>query len=168
MTEQIVDSSTEKWNYNVFLSFRGEDTRNKFLGHLYEELTRRGIQSFKDDMELKRGAEISPALLKAVWESRISIIIFSKHYASSSWCLEELVHIIKCRREKKQFVLPVFYEVEPTEIRKHQSGSFGHDMAKHEKEFESDKMKVDNWKLALEEAADLAGVEFKNGYWQGQ
>ena len=76
-------SSRHRWNYDVFLSFRGEDTRKNFTDHLYTALIQAGIHTFRDDNELPRGEEISPQLVKAIEGSRISIVVFSKHYASS-------------------------------------------------------------------------------------
>lgn len=78
------------WTHDVFLSFRGEDTRNSFIDHLYKTLVQKGIQTFKDDEALYRGKSISPALLKAIEDSRFAVVVFSKNYASSSWCLDEL------------------------------------------------------------------------------
>ncbi|KAJ7957262.1 TIR-NBS resistance protein [Quillaja saponaria] len=162
MTELVIDSSAGKWNYHVFLSFRGEDIRNNFLGHLYAELTRKGINTFRDNKELKGGEEISPTLLKAIRESKISIVVFSENYASSTWCLEELVNILQCRKDKNQLVLPVFFYVEPTDVR-NQKGTFGEAIADHEKRFGKNNDKVNNWKRALVDAAGLTGLELKHG-----
>jgi hypothetical protein len=82
-------SSRHRWNYDVFLSCRREDTRKNFTDHLYTALIQAGIHTFRDDNELPRGEEISPQLVKAIEGSRISIVVFSKHYASSRWCLDE-------------------------------------------------------------------------------
>ena len=60
------------WTYDVFLSFRGEDTRNNFIGHLHSNLVRKGIKTFIDDEGLGRGDELSHALQKVIQESRIS------------------------------------------------------------------------------------------------
>ena len=92
----ISSSSTSvlRWNYDVFLSFRGEDTRYKFTDHLYAALRNRSIRTFRDD-KLKRGEEIAPELLKVIEESRLSIVVFSENYASSRWCLDELVKIME-------------------------------------------------------------------------
>ncbi|PRQ30597.1 putative 17-beta-estradiol 17-dehydrogenase [Rosa chinensis] len=79
--------------HDVFLSFRGEDTRDTFTSHLYEALCQKKIQTCID-YKLERGDEIAPALLEAVSELKLSVIIFSKNYASSTWCLDELVHIL--------------------------------------------------------------------------
>ena len=91
-------SSTRQWDYDVFLSFRGEDTRNGFTGHLYRALCEKGIKTFIDN-DLQRGEEISGELLKAIRSSRISIIIFSQNYAFSAWCLDELVEILNCKKK---------------------------------------------------------------------
>ena len=74
------------WRYDVFLSFRGKDTRFNFTDHLYTTLVHKGIKTFRDDT-LKRGEEIGPEILKAIEESRFSIVVFSENYASSGWCL---------------------------------------------------------------------------------
>ncbi|CAN6698969.1 unnamed protein product [Malus baccata var. baccata] len=117
MNNQLVFSSSfsspPSWEYDVFLSFRGEDTRTNFTDHFYKALDGKAITTFIDH-QLKRGEEISPALLEAIEESRISIIVFSENYASSRWCLDELVRILECRKSRKQIVLPVFYKVDPS------------------------------------------------------
>jgi hypothetical protein len=96
------------WGYDVFLSFRGEDTRKNFTDHLYTALHHARIHAFRDDDELRRGEEISLQLLKAIQESKISIVVFSKGYASSTWYLDELSEILDCRQTAGQIVLPVF------------------------------------------------------------
>ncbi|KAJ7975480.1 Disease resistance-like protein [Quillaja saponaria] len=118
-----------------------------------------------DDEKLRRGEEISTALLKAIEESKIAIIVFSENYASSTWCLDELVKIIECMRTKGQLVYPVFYKVDPTEVRHHPlKGSFGKAMASHEKLFKNDMEKVRKWRSTLTDAANVSGSHFQNGY----
>ena len=53
-----------QWTYDVFLSFRGEDNRRNFTGHLYNALRHKGIHTFRDDQELIRGRDISALLSK--------------------------------------------------------------------------------------------------------
>ncbi|RDX92798.1 TMV resistance protein N, partial [Mucuna pruriens] len=110
--------------YEVFLSFRGEDTRASFVSHLYASLRNAGIIVFKDDESLPRGDHISHSLLRVIEESEISIVVFSKNYAESRWCMQELERIMECRRTIGQVVVPVFYDVDPSEVR-HQTGEFG-------------------------------------------
>ncbi|PRQ54529.1 putative TIR domain, winged helix-turn-helix DNA-binding domain-containing protein [Rosa chinensis] len=143
--------------YDVFLSFRGEDTRYTFTSHLYEALRRAKIQTYID-YKLERGDEIAPALLEAISESKLSVIIFSKNYASSAWCLDELVHILKCRDLYKQFVIPIFYGVDPSAVRK-QFGSYADAFVEHEKRFKDPMDKVLRWREALTTAANISGFD---------
>ncbi|XP_075638587.1 disease resistance protein Roq1-like [Castanea sativa] len=152
-------SSTCWWDYDVFLSFRGEDTRNGFTGHLYRALCDEGINTFIDN-DLRRGEEISLDLLKAIKSSRISIIIFSQNYAFSAWCLNELIEILNCK-QNGQLVLPVFYKVDPSEIRK-QEGNFKVALAEQEIKFKNNIEKVQRWKAALKEAASLSGWHYED------
>ena len=154
-------SSTHRWDYDVFLSFRGEDTRNNFTGHLYKALHDQGFNTFIDD-SLQKGEEISMELVKAIESSMISIVIFSKKFASSTWCLNELVKIFECR-SNGQLVYPIFYKVSPSEIRK-QDGEFGIALAEHEEKFKDDREKVQRWRKTLTEAANLSGFPYNDGY----
>ncbi|KAG5223838.1 TMV resistance protein [Salix suchowensis] len=154
MTEPDSSRSRPKGAYDVFLSFRGEDNRKSFTGHLYTALVQAGVHTFLDENELPRGEEISKHLLKAIQESKISIVIFSKGYASTRWCLNELVEILECKNRKTgQIVLPIFYDIDPSDVRK-QTGSFAKAFDKHEECF---KEKVKEWRKALEEAGNLSG-----------
>ncbi|WMV34794.1 hypothetical protein MTR67_028179 [Solanum verrucosum] len=132
------NESIQKWKYDAFLSFRGDDTRNNFVAHLYKRLEDIGIKVFNDDVKLKRGKFISTELLKAIEESRTAIIIFSEDYASSTWCLEELTMIMECVDKKEQKAYPVFYNVEPSDIRmKGMNSSFARALDKHVEDFKS-------------------------------
>ncbi|KAI4351983.1 hypothetical protein L6164_006280 [Bauhinia variegata] len=154
-------SLSHGWSNHVFLSFRGKDTREGFTGNLYNALNQRGIKTFMDDEELIVGEEITQRLLKEIEESRISIIIFSKNYASSTWCLDELVKILECKRKRGQLVSSVFYNVSPGDVR-HQNGSYREALAKHEERFKDSLDKVQKWRKALSEEANLSGWHFKN------
>ena len=149
-------ASVSNRDYDVFLSFRGEDTRHSFTSHLYNSLLQNDIKAFMDDDGLERGDEISQALKHAIHRSKLSIVVFSKDYASSSWCLDELVHILRCRRRNDQIVLPVFYHVVPSDVRK-QKGNYEASFANHEERFRGEIGKVKIWREALEEASNLSG-----------
>ncbi|XP_044475280.1 disease resistance protein RPV1-like [Mangifera indica] len=150
-------SSSSQVKYDVFLSFRGEDTRDNFTSHLNAALCRRKIVTFIDD-QLVRGDGISPSLLNAISGSKISIIIFSKGYASSTWCLQELVEILNCKRVYGQIVIPVFYHVDPSVVRK-QSGTYGDAFGQHEVKYMEEKEMLQRWRNALTEAANLSGFD---------
>ena len=154
-------SFTQRCRYDVFLSFRGEDTRNGFTSNLNGILRHNGINTFMDD-KLRRGENISTELLKAIESSTISIIVFSKNYVSSTWCLDELVKILECKNNG-QVVLPVFYKVDPSDVR-NQNEMFGEAFTKHEDKFKDNKKKVQRWRAALKEASNISGWHYKNEY----
>ncbi|OMO57250.1 hypothetical protein CCACVL1_25878 [Corchorus capsularis] len=139
--------------WDVFLSFRGEDTRHGITQSLYDCLVENGIRVFRDDDGLERGDQIAPSLLEAIEDSAASIVILSRDYASSHWCLEELARIC----ELKRLILHVFYEVDPSHVRK-QRGSFEKAFCSHEKRFGIDKVK--SWRNALETVGGIAGFVF--------
>ena len=153
-------STHQPKNFDVFLSFRGEDTRHGFVSHLYTALCQRGIDTFIDN-DLPRGEEISVELFKTIENSIMSIIVFSENYASSTWCLEELAKIVECRKNK-QLVRPVFYKVDPSEVRK-QEGKYGEALTMHEQKF-NDKEKIQRWRKALCDAANISGWYSKDRY----
>jgi hypothetical protein len=162
MAVQTLSSpSKSRWNHDVFLSFRGEDTRKNFTDHLYTALLRAGIHTFRDDEELPRGEHISTELLKAIQGSRISIVVFSKDYASSRWCLDELVEIMHCKNTLGQTLLPIFYDVNPSDVRK-QTGTFAKAFSSHEERFQAEMERVQKWRAALTEAANYSGWDLQN------
>ncbi|PWA46010.1 TMV resistance protein N [Artemisia annua] len=142
----MADPSSNFYTYDVFLSFRGEDTRKNFVDHLYSALVQNGIKTFKDDH-----TDIPNDVLQVIEESSISVIVFSKDYASSAWCLDELVKIMECNKRNGQFVLPVYYyDFSPSNLRKH-GPVFGELFGK------SEMGKVKEWTSALVEASNLSG-----------
>eukprot|EP00261_Vitis_vinifera_P032184 XP_019073427.1 PREDICTED: TMV resistance protein N-like [Vitis vinifera] len=155
--------STRVWNYDVFLSFMGEDTRHNFTDHLYRALDQKGIRTFRDDEELRRGEEIAAELLKAIEESRICVVILSKNYARSRWCLDELVKIMEWKQCMGQLVFPIFYQVDPSNVRK-QMGSYGEALADHERTADEEGMsKIKRWREALWNVAKISGWCLRNG-----
>nr|ACP30604.1 disease resistance protein [Brassica rapa subsp. pekinensis] len=146
------------WLYHVFLSFRGEDVRKGFLSHVLKEFKSKGINVFIDN-EIKRGESVGPELVKAIRHSRVGVVLLSRNYASSSWCLDELVEIMKCREEVGQTVMTIFYNVDPSEVRK-QTGDFG-------KAFDetcvgrTEEVKR-AWRQALNDVASIAGYDASN------
>ncbi|KAI5316864.1 hypothetical protein L3X38_036571 [Prunus dulcis] len=100
-------STTPQWKYDVFLSFRGDDTRKGFTDHLYETLRAQGIITFRDEPKISKGKAISRELIAAIEGSRFAHIVLSQNYASSTWCLDELLHILKFM-QAREAVLPIY------------------------------------------------------------
>ena len=157
-SSSIPSSSTPgcKYEYDVFLSFRGTDTRNNFTDHLYYRLKQKGIITFRDDERLERGTLIAPELFRAIKESRIAVVILSSDYASSRWCLTELAKIVECMEMKKLRVLPVFHYVDPRDVR-NQRSTFGEAFEKHNERCKDNTEDLQRWRAALTKVADLAG-----------
>jgi hypothetical protein len=160
--------SEYRWEYEVFLSFGG-DTRNNFTDHLYRALAfDKGIITFRDKEGVYRGKPISPELLNAIEKSKIAVVILSENYASSTWCLEELANILECVDAGRMRVLPIFYHVDPSDVR-HLKGTFAAAFAKHvlaifhhvhDERFKE--KKVQKWRAALRRVADLSGHHLKD------
>ncbi|XP_009796290.2 TMV resistance protein N-like isoform X2 [Nicotiana sylvestris] len=168
MASSFASASTSqfpRWNYKVFLSFRGEDTRKTFTGHLFKGLENNGIFTFQDDKRLEHGASISDELLKAIEQSQVALVVFSKNYATSRWCLDELVKIMECKDQCGQTVIPVFYDVDPSHVR-NQRESFAEAFDKHEPRYRDDdegRQKLQRWRNALTAAANLKGYDVRDG-----
>ncbi|XP_039158557.1 TMV resistance protein N-like [Eucalyptus grandis] len=157
-------SSSHKWRYDVFVSFRGCDVRNKFLSHLFRELRRAGLRYFRDNDIKDIGKKIRVKLFRAIRYSRFAIVLFSENFAASKWCLDELVQILMCRRKLKKHghvVIPVFFGVDATELSKLTSRTkFGQGFKSLCRKAR-DKEKIPKWKLALAEAKSISGFDLQ-------
>ncbi|KAJ0243186.1 Disease resistance-like protein DSC1 [Hirschfeldia incana] len=140
-----VPSSSE--DYDVFLSFRGVDTRHNFTSHLDKALRLKGIKSFIDH-ELIPGDNLT-ALFHRIQQSKIAIIVFSKNYSNSVWCLQELVKILERRDGNQQVVLPIFYKVDKSELKKVLRERFTGSVTEEEE--------IKSWEAALTTAFHISG-----------
>ncbi|XP_029125756.1 disease resistance protein RPP5 [Cajanus cajan] len=154
-------SQPARATYHVFVNFRGKDIGPNFLSHVIHEFSRKQIFAFVD-YQLERGNELSPALVAAIERSLIALVIFSVNYASSFWCLEELVKILECKERQKLVLIPVFFNVDPSDVR-HQRGTYGNALIQHENTYGL--AKADTYRSALKDTANLSGfasTNFKN------
>ncbi|CAN6811638.1 unnamed protein product [Brassica oleracea] len=143
-------------SYNAFTSFHGPDVGKTFISHLHKQFTSNRITMF-DDEGIERGHTIDPALTQVIRESTISIVVLTKNYASSSWCLDGLLEILKCRQAGKLIVMPVFYGVRPNDVQR-QTGDFGKGF---EKTCRGKTMKdKGRWIQALNKVCSLKGFIF--------
>lgn len=141
-------------DYDVFLSFRGLDTRQGFTDVLYQYMVSAGIRVFRDDDELVIGDKIETILL-AINGSQICVPIFSENFASSKWCLREVRRMVRLKKE----IVPVFYKVSPNDV-KLKTDTYCKFMAEHEMKY--GKKRVEKWKDALRASAQLKGRELSN------
>ena len=146
----------------MFLSFCGIDTRKNFTDHLCTALERKGIFIFRDDEKLERGKYISPELLQAIEKSQFAIVVLSTNYAFSKWCLAELAKIVESMKQNKLTILPVFYHVNPSDVR-NQMGILAprkRTLAEAFAEHEGNHVNIKDlqaWKAALKEVGNISG-----------
>jgi hypothetical protein len=156
MANSLIFSSSPaalRLHWDVFLSFRGEDTRHGFTKNLYDSLSKQDFRVFLDDSGMTQGDEIAPTLMEAIEDSALSIIILSPRYANSHWCLEELARICELRR----LILPVFYQVDPSHVRR-QKGPLEQDFMNHMERFGEEK--VGKWREAMYKVGGISGFVF--------
>ncbi|XP_058772394.1 disease resistance protein RPV1-like [Vicia villosa] len=146
--------NTPQENHEVFITFKSEDTGKTFTSHLNGALKRLNIKTYIGN-NLTSGDEIPTSLVKVIEEAKLSIVVFSKNYAESKRCLKELMKILECNQTSGQIVVPVFFDVDDSNVRS-QTGSYDEAFVKHEKNFE-EKKKVQEWKKGLTEAANFPG-----------
>ncbi|PKI39847.1 hypothetical protein CRG98_039752 [Punica granatum] len=148
---------TVKDQFEVFLSFRGPDSRQGLADVLYSEMRAVGIRVFRDDDELEMGDEIGEVLV-AIETSRICVLILSKTFAASTWCLREVERMVELRK----LIIPIFYTAGPDDV-KLSTGLFKKDLKKHEKKHGKERVK--KWEDSLKAVAMIKGREVKNtGY----
>ncbi|CAN1730119.1 Disease resistance-like protein DSC1 [Linum perenne] len=133
----------------VFISFRGSDTRQTFLGHLCAELRRQGIPILVDE-NFKLGREIWPEIATSIEKAKLSVIIFSESYPTSEWCLKEVALILEQHKSEGQAIITVFYKVSRKSVAKEwrYSDSF--------KTYDLENpVKAEEWKAALIEVVKI-------------
>ncbi|KAL3749979.1 hypothetical protein ACJRO7_011021 [Eucalyptus globulus] len=146
-------------SYEVFLSFRGLDTRHGFTDFLYHGMVEAGILVFRDNESLHVGQRIGNELLQAIQNSKIYIPIFSKNYASSHWCLRELAYMVECAAKSNgnKEILPIFLDVEPDDV-KLKTNLYSKALSKHQKKFCTE---IESWKKALVDVDKIKGWNLK-------
>ncbi|XP_030473952.2 disease resistance protein RPV1-like, partial [Syzygium oleosum] len=139
----------------VFLSFRGPDTRRHFANFLHIMLTGAGIDVFIDDEDLVKGKDLWDGLIEAIDQSKISIAVISKDYASSKSCLMELEQMLKCVDNGDHIIIPIFYYVEPSDVR-YCKGPFETSLLGHKHRRIKDTV-IGSWKAALHRIGNMDG-----------
>ncbi|CAL1363874.1 unnamed protein product [Linum trigynum] len=142
---------TGEWEYDVFLCFRGDDTRHGFASHLMAALSDKQIKAFIDTM--LRKTECIDELLSILQRSALSIVIFSENFADSPWCLDEVATIAQSMVKFGHRVLPVFYRVGWSDVAG-DSGSYSITIDYKLKASSEDNKR---WRDALKAVANCAG-----------
>uniref|UniRef100_A0A1J3CUJ9 Disease resistance protein RRS1 n=1 Tax=Noccaea caerulescens TaxID=107243 RepID=A0A1J3CUJ9_NOCCA len=139
---------------HVFLSFC-EDVRRTFVTYLIKEFKWIGITAVHS--QFTGGKSMSRhEVTHAIKESRVSVVILSRNYVSSSRCLNELVEILTWREETwgHRVIIPIYYEVNPSDVR-NQTKTIGKDLMRNSLE-KIEKIEL-RWMRALTCIVDIVG-----------
>lgn len=146
--------------WDVFLNHRGPDVKVDFVAHLHDALRCAGLNAFLDKESSTRGLPIE-SIMDVLKSAKVHVAVVSKGYADSKFCLSELVAIM----ESGKPVIPVFYDVEPSALRRVENGLFAEAFEKHKRR-ESEKQ-VEEWADALEKLANVIGFCFRRADYYG-
>ncbi len=140
--------------FDVFLNHRGPDVKGGFALNLYEALQDARCRPFIDMESLEKGQNGQKKIYEALGCASVHVAIFSKHYADSGYCLDELCAML----ESEKLIIPVFYDVSPNDLRcKLKNGPYTTAFRKiHGRRSASE---VKKWKDALYRAAELSGFK---------
>jgi hypothetical protein len=137
--------------FDVFLNHRGPDVKGGFASHLRQALQEAGCRPFLDKPDLEKGLDGQEKIYEALGCASVHVAIFSKDYAASDFCLNELCAML----ESKKLIIPVFYDVSPSDLRcENPDGPYT--KAFHGRRSAGG---VGSWKAALHEAAKLNGFK---------
>ncbi|GLJ10176.1 hypothetical protein SUGI_0123440 [Cryptomeria japonica] len=150
--------STEPWD--IFINHYGRDVKYTFATTIYDKLQSMGLHVFLDVESLEAGDNFPPEIQHAISSSTLNIAIFSPGHAKSTWCLAELTFILKTGKK----IVPIFYHVEPADLKKIKSGKgeYAKAFAGHEKNIRFTVEQLDEWKEALFQSSFLEGYEVSN------
>eukprot|EP00253_Pinus_taeda_P019269 PITA_19269 len=151
--------NTNSYVYQVFLNHRGPDVKKGLATLIYDRLKDLGLSVFLDEKELEGGEELDPQIEGAIRTACVHVAIFSPNYAQSRWCLHELVLMREQMLKSGSTIIPVFYKVEPAEVR-WASGEYAQHLGKLERRH--DPKTIEKWRSTLSTVANIVGFELKD------
>lgn len=157
-------------NYDVFLNHRGPDLKETFAKDLYRALNSRGLRVFLDKPEMQVGHQITPQIESAIRVASVQVAIFSETYTESKWCLNELVLMADCLIKHTAAIIPVFYDVKPSDVQNKWSHE-ARDNLRKRKNYDSqvhehnrprsESRTIEKWAGALFRVGSISGHELK-------
>ncbi|XP_047154415.1 disease resistance protein RPV1-like [Vigna umbellata] len=160
--ELASSSSKLQRKYDVLINFTEiEDIRKKFVSHLDSALSANGLTTLLHHENALQPLHIQQPILHLC---RVAIVVFTKTYSQSAWCLHQLQQIIEWHQTYSRHVLPVYYEIEPSDVRL-QKGDFGEAFkATAHQTFSEQQLEdgVSRWSHALTKAANFFGWDESN------
>ncbi|MED6118999.1 hypothetical protein PIB30_007889 [Stylosanthes scabra] len=81
--------------------------------------------------------------------------------------MEELVKITECMKQYQRIVMPVFYHVEPYQVR-HQKGTFAKAFDDHKNKYKVKKAELQKWRSVLKEIANISGNHYPSQKYENE
>ncbi|GLJ33420.1 hypothetical protein SUGI_0672590 [Cryptomeria japonica] len=141
--------------YDVFINHRGPDVKQTLASSIYNILDNMGVTAFLDSEELEYGDFLPTTLQAAMRSALLHVAIFSPNYAKSAWCLAELSFMLKTGAK----ILPIFYNVNPTDLRwvAQGKGVYVDAFLQYENKRRYSPEKLAEWKKALHDVSFYTG-----------
>ena len=140
-------------DFDVFLNHRGPDVKATFVAHLEDALRCVGFRPFLDARSLMKGNPALKSIDQALATAKVHVAVVSRGYAESKYCLNELVAMVRSGKP----VVPVFYDVEPVDLRWVENGPFSEAFENHKSKGRSEN-RVQEWRDALVALAGITGI----------
>ena len=152
------DHSSLLPRYDVFLNHRGADVKESVASLIFHNLQNKGFRVFLDKKSIQVGENIPEAIEEAILSASVHLAIFSANYADSIWCLKELRLILQTGAP----IIPVFYWVEPSELRmRDEESMYARAFQKHKHTGNFETHTLEGWKKALHQVSYIKGYIFR-------
>lgn len=102
------------------------------------------------------GADLANLFVR-IQESRVAVVIFSKDYTGSEWCLDELAQIKDCIDQGGLNVFPIFYKLAPAVVRELRE-KFGDTFRALKRTYKHEPERTQKWEEALESIPKIKGI----------
>jgi len=151
ITQVAAGAAAPLHKYDVFINHRGPDVKLTFAAHLTDALCRAGFFPFLDAKSIRQGRHVFDSIDEALSGACVHVAIFSKRYAESKYCLQELCDML----HSQKIIIPVFYDVKPEHLRWIESGPYAYGFRKHR--IRGRHKEIQKWKDALAQVSEGRG-----------
>ena len=109
------ETMQENTMYDVFICHATED-KGSFVNELVEELRRRDIKVWVDDLKIKWGDPLRKSIDEGLKKSRFGIVVISKHFIAKGWTQYELDGLFEKEMLGGKVILPIWHEITKKEV----------------------------------------------------
>jgi len=103
--------------YDVFISHASED-KDEVARPLAQRLEQLGLRVWLDECQLTVGDSLRRSIDRGLGESRFGVVVLSPAFFRKEWPNKELDGLVARDEGQEKVILPVWYQVTATEIRR--------------------------------------------------